>query len=295
MTIKHRGVIVPMVTPFDDYGKLDIRGIRRLTNHLIDNGVHGLFPFGSTGEFFSLTSEEKEHILDVVVKETAGRVPVYAGTGAISTKESIWLTQMAERHGASGVFVLTPFYLVPSEEELYGHFAAIAASTRLPVLAYNNPARTGVKMSVGLVTRLAEIDNFVGIKDSCGDIGVTTEFVVNTPDEFAVFQGRDDLYFASFAIGTVGAVAATGNIAPKLVVELYEAFMAGDLDRARATQRRLTPLRHALGLGTFPVVLKEAMEMVGMPVGTTRSPVKPLAESQRASLRNILEKVQVLR
>jgi 4-hydroxy-tetrahydrodipicolinate synthase len=188
MKTLHRGVIIPMVTPFYESQELYIHGLRRLTNHLIECGVHGLFPFGSTGEFFSLTPEEKIRILDVVVEEAAGRVRVYAGTGDVSTKETIRHTKMAEEHGADGVIVITPFYIVPSDDELYEHFSAISSSTNLPVICYNNPPRTGVKMSVDVISRLSEIPNFVGIKDSCGDIGQTAQFVESTPSDFAVFQ-----------------------------------------------------------------------------------------------------------
>ncbi len=294
MTISHKGVIIPLATPFDTNQELDISTLKYLTNHLIECGVHGLFPFGSTGEFFALSSEEKGKILEVVVEETAGRVPVYAGTGAPSTREVIKMTQMAESRGADGVCVITPFYIVPSDEELYEHFLAITSATHLPVLCYNNPGRTGVNMSVEIVARLAEIENFAGIKDSSGDIGRTAQYVVSTPQDFAVIQGRDDIFYPSFAVGAVGAVAATGNIAPKLVVEIYEAYMAGQFDRAQAAQRRLTPLRRALSLGTFPVVMKEAMAMIGISVGPARSPVKPLTETNRARLRAILRDIQVL-
>lgn len=294
MKTLHRGVIIPMVTPFDEKLEVDIPTLRRLTNYLIEGGVHGIFPCGSTGEFFSLTPDEQGRILGIVVEEAAGRVPVYAGTGAISTKEAIHLTQMAEECGADATLVITPFYLVPSDEELYEHYAAIASSTSLPVILYSNPARTGVKVSVDVIVRLAEIKNFVGIKDSCGDVGITAQYVVDTPDDFSVLQGRDDLVYPSFSVGAVGAVACTGNVAPKLVVELYEAFVAGDQEKSLAAQRRLTPLRHALGLGTFPVVIKEAMSMIGMPVGSTRLPVAPLVESQKEKLRMILKKMEVL-
>jgi 4-hydroxy-tetrahydrodipicolinate synthase len=294
MTQEHGGVIIPMVTPFNEDQELDTGALRRLCSYLIESGVHGLFPFGSTGEFFALTPEEKERILDVVVEEAAGRVMVYAGTGAVSTKEAIRLAQMAEAHGADGLCVITPFYLAPSSEELYEHYLAITQSTHLPVLCYNNPNRTGVNVSVDVIARLAETENFVGIKDSSGDVSLTAQYVVNTPPDFAVIQGRDDLFYPSFVVGTVGAVAATGNVVPELVVEIYEAFMAGEWERALAAQTRLSQLRRALSLGTFPVVIKEAMAIRGNPAGPSRLPVKPLAETARARLRAILTDMEVL-
>lgn len=285
-------MIIPLLTPFHADGELDPHALRHLTRRLIGAGVHGLFPSGSTSEFFALSQQERCRVIEIVVEEAAGRTPVYAGTGAISTRESIALTQAAEQLGADAIAVITPFYISPSQEELYEHYAAIAGSTALPLVVYNNPARTGgVNLTAKTLHRLAAIPNIVAIKDSSGDLGLLAAYMAETPDEFVVLQGRDDLYFASLAIGAVGGVAATGNVMPELVVELYDAFRAGDWERSRNAQAKVALLRGALGIGTFPSVLKGAMALIGEPVGPPRLPVAPLTPTQVAAVRDVLERI----
>ncbi|GAB4534753.1 MAG: 4-hydroxy-tetrahydrodipicolinate synthase [Anaerolineae bacterium] len=289
-----KGIIPAMVTPLDDQEELDEAKLRRLVNFLIEGGVHGLFPIGSQGEFYAFSPEEKRRVLEVVVEEAAGRVPVYAGTGAITTRQVIELNKVAEQAGVDAVSVLTPFFINPSETELYEHFVAIAEATSLPVLLYNNPGRTGVKLSVGLVARLAEHPNIVGIKDSSGDLTLTIEMVRQTGDDFAVLMGRDSLIYAGLQHGIKGAIAATANVVPGLVVEIYQAFMEGDMARSLAAQEKLLPLRLAFDLGTFPVVVKDAMNMIGVPVGPARRPLTSLTGTARDKLREILEQVGAL-
>jgi 4-hydroxy-tetrahydrodipicolinate synthase len=222
-------------------------------------------------------------------------VPVYVGTGAIGTRETIALTQMAEQVGADAVSVLTPFFIVPSPDELYEHYVAVAKATRLPVLLYTNPGRTGVPLSVDLASRLSKIDNIIGIKDSSGDFTLTAEYIRRiASDRFHVLAGRDTLIYATLVHGGAGSIAATANVAPRLIVEIYDAFIAGDLPRARAAQARLAPLRIAFDLGTFPVVIKEALALMGICSGRAKAPVKPMAEARRAELRQILKDLGVL-
>ncbi len=287
-----RGMIIPLLTPFHEDGALDPHALRYQTRRMIAAGVHGLFPSGSTGEFFALSHQERCHVIEIVVEEAAGRVPVYAGTGAISTWESIALTKAAEKLGADAMAVITPFYISPSQDELYAHYAAIAASTSRPVVIYNNPARTGgVNLTAATLARLADVANIVGIKDSSGDLGLMAAYVTETPDRLVVFQGRDDLYFPSLALGAVGGVAATGNVMPELVVELYDAFQAGDWDRSRMLQTKVSLLRTALAMSTFPAVLKGTMALIGEPVGPPRLPVAPLNGAQVGAMRGVLERI----
>ncbi|MBL7118974.1 4-hydroxy-tetrahydrodipicolinate synthase [Candidatus Bathyarchaeota archaeon] len=285
----HRGVVVPMVTPFHDSGDLDEKALRRLTSYLIEKGVHVLFPAGSTGEGWSLTREERKRVFQVVVEEAAGRVPVYAGTGAITTREAVYLTRMAEDCGVDAIIAITPFYIAPTSDELYEHYKTITSATELHVFPYNNPFRTGVNLSADLVVRLSKIGNLIGIKDSSGNLALTTQFVNSTTSEFKVYQGRDDLFFPSLVIGASGLVAATGNLAPESVLEIYNAFTAGDWKRAQHAQNKISMLRRALGLGTFPAVIKEAMTIMGMPMGPARAPVGALTGGNRKKLQGILE------
>jgi 4-hydroxy-tetrahydrodipicolinate synthase len=219
---------------------------------------------------------------------------VYAGTGAISTREAIFLTQMAEDCGADAAVLITPFYIAPTGEELYEHFAAIAKATSLPLFPYNNPGRTGVNLGADVIARLSSIDNVVGVKDSSGNMALTRQYIEGTPPAFAVCQGRDDIFFPSFVIGCCAAVAATANVAPDLVSEIYESFTAGDFERSQRAQSHIAALRRALSLGTFPAVIKGAMTMTGMPMGPARAPVAALSSSAAQELHKVLASMGVL-
>ena len=282
------GIIPAMVTPLTTDDAINERALRKLTNHLIAGGVHGVFAMGSQGEFWAFSAEEKRRVWEIVVEETRERVPVYAGTATVTTRETIALTRFAEQIGVDAVSILTPFFVSPNENELYEHYRAIAASTRLPVLLYGNPARTGVKISPNLLARLAQIENIVGIKDSSGDLELTAEYIRVVPKDFAVLMGRDTLILGGLLYGAKGAIAATGNVAPCLVVKIYECFKAGDIAGAQRAQEELAPLRRAFSWGTFPVVIKEALDLMGMEGGPGRAPVGALTLEQRERLKGVL-------
>ncbi len=287
-----RGVIPAMVTPFrgDD---VDVESLRQLTKYLIRSGVHGLFCAGSQGESYALAYNERQVIIETVVDESDGQLPVFAGTGSITTQESIKLTQMAERAGADAVTVITPYFISPSTDELYEHYSAIARSTRLPVYLYGNPARTNVPLPTSLVRSLSKIDNVRGIKDSTGDLSQTMSYLAATTDDFDVLMGRDTLIYAALCCGARGAVAATANVAPALAASIYNRFIEGDYAGSLESQRALEPLRVAFGLGTFPVVVKEALTMIGIPMGPCRLPVGPMPEGKKEELRKVLLRMKL--
>jgi 4-hydroxy-tetrahydrodipicolinate synthase len=294
MRLQPFGIIPAMATPFRPDGELNEDALRKLTQHLIRGGVHGLFATGSQGEFWALTPQEKQRVWEIVLDEADGELLVYAGTGAVTTREVIDLNRRAEAAGVDAVSVITPFFVRPTEPELETHYRAIAEATSLPILLYNNPGRTGgVDLSPSLVARLAQVDNIVGIKDSSGDLTLTMEYVrltrTSTDDGvYSVVSGRDTLILSGLLHGTTGAIAATANVVPELVVDIYEAFELGDLERARRAQERLAPLRVAFGLGSFPVVVKEALELIGIPAGPCRGPVGALPAEKREELRQVL-------
>ena len=294
MPITPHGIIPAMVTPFTTDDRVNEPALRRLTRHLIAGGAHGLFAMGSQGEFWACSAEEKRRVWEIVVDEARGRVPVYAGTAAVTTRECVALTQLAEKSGVDAVSVLTPFFVSPGEDELFEHYRAIAAATRLPVILYSNPARTGVRISTRLLARLAALENIVGIKDSSGDLETTTEYMRVAPPGFGVLMGRDTLIFAGLVCGAQGAIAATANVVPALVVSIYERFHAGDLAGAKRAQDELAPLRLAFSWGTFPVVIKEALDLMGLEGGPARAPVGPLPEAKRAELREVLRRLGVV-
>jgi len=285
-----KGVVVPVVTPFHQDETINEPALRQIVNYLIENGVHGLFPSGSQGELFALTTDEKKRVMDIVLEESNGRVFVMPSTGAITTRESIELSRYAERAGADAISVITPYFIKPSDEELREHYLRIAESVSIPVLAYNNPGRTGVHLSPAVVAAIAEeAENFIGIKDSSGDLTNTLSYISSCPPSFRTFMGRDTLIYAGLCYGCVGTVAASANVVPELVVGIYEAFMAGDHALALERQKKLAPLRHAFTLGSFPVVVKDAMELIGLPAGPCRAPIKSLTGEKRQKLIAILK------
>ncbi len=284
-----KGIVVPVVTPFRRDESINEDALRQIVNYLIAGGVHGLFPSGSQGELWALTSDEKKRVMDVVIEEANGRVFVMPSTGAVTTRESIELTRYAERAGADAVSVITPYFIRPSADELRRHFVAIAQSVTIPVLAYSNPDRTSVSIPPAVAAAVArEASNFVGIKDSSGDLTNTMAYMEECPPGFLTFMGRDTLIYAGLAYGCVGAVAATANVAPELVVGIYDAFVAGNLALALERQRQLAPLRRAFTLGSFPVVVKDAMELMGLPAGPCRAPIRSLEGQARQTLIEIL-------
>jgi len=292
MNFKPRGIIPPMITPFDEYEKVNTDVIKKMTDYLINSGVHGLFPLGSTGENYGLNFDEKRKVIETVIEVANKRVPVYAGTGAITTKESVRLTQMATKLGVDALSVITPYFISPSEEELYTHYQEIALSTNLPIILYNNPGRTGVDLSLDLIVRLSKIENIVGIKDSSGDMTKAAEIIRQT-ENFAVLAGRDTLIYGFLAYGAHGSVAATANIVPELVVAIYELYQQGDYQGSLEAQFKLAPLRMAFSLGSFPVIMKEGLKLRGIDVGNTLKPIKPLSAEARERLKTIINNVSI--
>lgn len=294
MNFEPNGLIPAMVTPLKGNSEIKEDGLRQLTNYLIDAGVHGLFPTGSQGEFFALGLEEKKQIWKIVAKESAGRVPIYAGTGSITTRETVKLAQTAEEVGVDAISVITPFFVTPSQKELYEHYLKVAETVSLPVVLYSNPPRTKVKLEPSLVANLSQIDNIVGIKDSSGDMSLSVEYITRTEENFAVMAGQDTLIYPTLSYGGNGAVSATANVAPKLATCIYEAFSNGNHRKAMRAQKRLASIRATFKLGTFPVVVKEALDMIGIEVGPARSPVKPLDRKSKEKLTKVLYELELL-
>jgi len=294
MTIQPKGIIPPMVTPLDKNENVDKKAIFRIVNYLIKRGVHGLFPLGSTGEWYGLSIDQKREVIETVMEATDKRVPVYAGTGAITTKETIYLTKLATDIGVDALSVITPVFISPNEQELFNHYQAIASSTDSPIILYNNPGRTGINLNVDLVVKLSKINNIIGIKDSSGDMAQGAEYIRRTDNNFSVLAGRDTLIYGFLAYGGKGAIAATANIVPQIVVKIYEEYQKGNYQEALKAQFQLAPLRIAFSLGSFPVVMKEGLNLLGVEVGSTLKPIQPLTEEAREKLREVLRSMQVL-
>lgn len=290
------GIIPAVITPLTPEGKLNENALRKLLGYLIKEGVHGLFVSGTTGEFYGLTPEEKKEIFIIAVDEAKGRVPVYAGTNGITTRETILLTHMAEACNVDAVSVLTPMFLTPDQEQLFNHYRTIAENTGLPVVLYNNPPKTGVSLNPLTVSRLAAIPNIAGIKDSSGDMTITAEYIRLTKErnDFSVLMGRDTLIYGALCYGAAGSIAACANVAPRLCVEIYDKYMAGDLKGSLDAQFALAPLRIAFSLGTFPAVIKESLSLLGIDAGPCMEPAGPLKDEERLKLKKVLKEMGLM-
>jgi 4-hydroxy-tetrahydrodipicolinate synthase len=290
MALQIRGIIPPLVTPMTPDEEVDYPRLRQLIDWQIGCAVHGIFVLGTTGECYALDADEKQKVVAAAVEQTNKRVPVFAGTGAETTREAIRHTQMAEREGADGVSVITPYFIMPSQAEIADHYRRVAENTSLPVILYSNPITCGgLKIDPETVAKLAGVKNIVAIKDSSGDLQNLIEIIRLVPAGFSVLQGRDTLIAPGLMFGAKGAVPSSCNIAPKMLVEIYEAFRAGDFERCKAAQQRLSPIRLTLALGTAPGVVKQAMALIGWDVGPSRSPIASLSADKRARLKEILK------
>src|SRR5436309_1852556 len=290
-----RGIIPPVATPMQANEDLDLPRLKWFIDHLIKSGVHGIFVLGTNSEFYALDEREKQEVIATAVAHVNKRVPVYAGTGAETTREAVRLTKMAEKEGADGVSVITPYFVSPSQQEIADHYRRIAEHTALPVVLYNNPATCGgVKIDVDTVARLAEVPNILGVKDSSGDLQNTIELIRVVPERFSVLMGRDTLIYPALVFGARGAVPATANVAPAILVEIYEAFQRGDQAASKAAQLRLNPIRLSLTLGTAPGGVKAALSVLGMSIGPSRSPVAPLSAEKQKVMRAALEKAGMM-
>jgi len=294
MSSKFRGVIPAMATPFSATDEsFDEARFAALVDWYIECGVHGISVAGSQGEFFAL--EEKEHLrlLELAVKCINGRVPLLAGTGRITTRETIRITKAAESMGIDLAMIITPFFIQPNQSEIAEHVVAVAKQTKLPVLIYNNPPRTGVNVLPPTLKRcMVEADNVVGIKDSSGDVTQSVEYKLITGRKALLFSGRDTIALSLFMHGGDGTISPAANVFPKLVIKMYDAFTKGDYKTATAISDVLAPLREAWAWGSFPVVIKEAMALVGQSAGPARRPIAPLSAERRADLKKVVANIE---
>lgn len=291
-----KGIIPPVVTPLTDDGQINEKVLRQLINHFIDSGVHGLFPMGTTGEFYAFSNEEYRRILEITVEETKGRVPVYGGANHITTRGTIELVKICEEVGVDAVSVLTPMFVSQTQDELYAFFETIAKSTKLPIIMYNNKPKTNVTIEPATAARLAEIDNIVGIKDSTGDMTNAAEYIRLTRhnDNFHVLMGRDTLIHAALCYGATGAIASCANVAPKIAADIYNKYVEGDVKGSLEAQFIFAPLRIACNMGTFPAVIKEGLVQQGFEVGKCLEPIAELSKDQKEKLNRVLKDMGLL-
>ncbi len=291
-----RGIVVPVVTPLTGNGQFDEKAYRALINYLADNGIHGVFPFGTTGEFYAFDQGFYNHVIEVTKDAVAGRMAIYAGANHITTRGAIQLARAVERIGGiHALSVLTPMFISQTQQEIYEYYREIAGASGLPIVIYNNKPKTNVTVEPATVARLAQIPGIIGVKDSTGDMTNTAEYLRLTRGmDFSVMMGRDTLIYAALCYGATGAIASCANVAPRTAADIYEKFQAGDARGALEAQFSFAALRIATNMGTFPVVLKEALKLIGYDCGDCVKPIQPLSAEQRETLRGVLRGMGLL-
>jgi len=288
------GVGTALVTPFRKDGSIDEPAVRRLARRQIDGGVHFLSPVGTTGEAPTLSHGEKLRVIELVVEEAGGRVPVLAGAGGYDTRETIALVRDIEKVGADGILSVTPYYNKPTPEGLYQHYKAIADSTRLPIVVYNVPGRTGVNIDVPTIVRLSAIPNIVGVKEASGNVVQMCEIFASVPDDFILLSGDDPLTVAVMAIGGRGVISGASNAAPAEMVQIVEMAEKGDYASARRLHTWLLPLLQVNFVESNPIPVKAAMAAMGLLEEIYRLPmVSPKAES-KDKIVNVLKTLGLL-
>lgn len=290
---KIKGAFPVLITPMDEFQEIDWKGVKQNVNYFIEQKVAGIIINGSTGEFVSLSKEERFNMVETVLKEVDGRIPVIVGTAAETTKETIEYTKHAEAHGADCALIINSYYCKPKEEEIYFHFKEISNAVNIPIMLYNNPFTSGVDMSTELMLRIGkECENVTHIKESSGDIRKARDLVRKGEGAFQVFCGSEDLVMESYLVGASGWVSVAGNIVPGLVTKMYEHFQNGELDKAWEINDAILPLCEFLeGSGKYVQIVKRSMELHGQVGGPSRYPRLGLTEEEDQKLQTILSEI----
>lgn len=291
-----RGIISPILTPMRQDESIHYEALRSEIERMIAGGVHGIFCFGTNGECYILSQEEKLKILEVTIDQVGGRVPVYAGTGCISTAETASLSQRAQALGADALSIITPSFAKASQKELYDHYTEVAKRVDIPIILYNIPARTGNALLPETVARLAaDVDVIVGAKDSSGDWNNLQAYIRQTAEldkEFHVLSGNDALILPSLKAGGFGGIAGCANVYPKLLASIYDLFMEGRLEEAQQAQDAIADLRKVFQYGNPNTIIKKAAALLGNPVGPCRRPFNYLCDEGITALKAVLAENQ---
>lgn len=270
--IKPQGIITPVLTTLTDDEKFNPEAYTNFINKLIDAGVSGIFPLGTNGEFYAFNNEEKLEIIKTAVKAVNGRVPVYAGTGCVTTKETIEMSLKVKDLGVDVLSIISPYFVAVSQDDLYRHYSAVANAVDMPILLYNIPARTGNNIDFKTVKKLAEHKNIIGIKDSSGNFDNTLKYIENTDSRLSVLAGSDSLILWTLMAGGSGAISGCSNVFPELMVSIYKYWAAGDIAKANEAQKKIRPFRNVMQMGNPNSVVKLAANMLGNEVGPAREP-----------------------
>lgn len=291
---RFRGCHVALVTPFRQDLSVDYDRLKALVNFLLERGVDGIVPCGTTGESATLQADEQENVIRAVVSCVRGRVPVIAGAGTNSTHEAIALARRAEAAGADAILSVTPYYNRPTQEGLYRHYRALAEAVTLPIILYNVPGRTGCNLEPTTVCRLAELPNIIGIKEASGNFNQIMELIRTRPEGFLVLSGDDSFTLPILALGGDGVISVVANEVPREMRALVEAALRGDFATAREWHYKLLPLMTANFLEANPIPVKAALALMGLVEENYRLPLCPPSDATRNRLKRILEDLQLL-
>ena len=282
--VELKGSLVALVTPMRPTGKVDDRALDALVDWHIESGTHGIVPVGTTGESATLNVREHLHVIERTLKRVDGHVPVVAGTGANATAEAIALTRDAKVVGADACLLVTPYYNKPTQEGLYQHYCAIAASVDIPLVLYNVPPRTACDMKAETVARLAPVPQIIGIKEACGDASRVQEIRALVPDDFIILSGEDAQTMTMFGYGAVGTISVTANVLPKLMSKFCASYLDGDVAGAEEIDNQLQPIHEILFCETSPIPTKWALNQMGRIPSGIRLPLVPLSAPHRAEM-----------
>ena len=282
------GSMVAIVTPFLK-GKVDEQALRQLVEFHVQNGTRGIVPCGTTGGSATLSHEEHREVVAIVVDACKKRIPVLAGTGSNSTREAVLLTQAAQKAGADGVLLITPYYNKPTQQGLFEHFSAVARETNLPVVLYNVPGRTSVNMLPETVGRLSQIKNIIGIKEASGSLQQISEVIQSCGKEFILLSGDDGLLWPILAVGGKGVISVTANILPEKMARLCAQAAEGKIEEARKLHYELMDINNVLFIETNPIPVKAALWLMGKIAPELRPPLTALSEASLGKLRAVMK------
>lgn len=291
--VEIKGIIPPIITPMNDDESINVAELRAQVNRQIEGGVHAIFCFGTNGEGYILNGKEKELVLRTVIEETNGRVPVYAGTGCISTRETIEQSKMAQSLGADVLSIITPSFAAASQNELYEHYKAVAEAVDMPIVLYNIPARTGNALAPATVAKLAQIDNIVGAKDSSGNFTNILAYIDAGKSKkngtFSTLSGNDQLIVWNLLAGGTGGIAGCANVYPHVMASIYNLFMEGKIEEAKAANASIASFRACFKYGNPNTIVKTAVAMLGYNVGKCRAPFNQVPEEGVKALEKVLK------
>ena len=288
-----KGSMIPIVTPFKE-GKIDEEGLKGLIEFHIESGSDAIIPCGTTGESATLTHREHEQLIEICLEAVNGRLPVIAGTGSNSTDEAVKLTGYAQKAGADGALLITPYYNRPTQEGLYQHYRTIALETDLPLILYNVPSRTGTNMLPETVARLSELPGIVGIKEASGSLRQICDIIHLCGEQCRVFSGDDFTNYAILTAGGHGIISVTANIVPDKIAAMWDAFEAGDYASSRDIHYQLIDLHNAMFLETNPIPVKAALGLMGKIEPDMRLPMTTMSSGALGELKKVMADYKLL-